>query len=61
MDIIDFLDDSYGMCYVPPNSNRWIFTLLLVGLLGTLLIKRTGADLEQIRRDYLGLNDENVD
>lgn len=59
---MDFLDDSYGMeqCAVLPNSNRWTVTFLLVGLLAMLLIKKTGADLERIRKDYQGVADEDV-
>ena len=58
MDALDFLDDSYGICMAPPNSNRWTATFLLIGLLAFILIKKTGADLRQTRRDYLGADDD---
>lgn len=54
MDALDFLDDSYGVCAVPPNSYRWTVTLVLIALLAVLLIRKTGSDLEQMRREYLG-------
>jgi hypothetical protein len=58
MDAMDFLDDQYGLCVVPPNSNRWAVTFLLVGLLALLLIKKTEKDLAQTRKDYMGYVDD---
>ena len=57
MDALDFLDENYGLCFISPNSNRWIVSLLLIALLATILIKKTGSDLEQTRKRYLGLED----
>jgi hypothetical protein len=48
-----FLDDSYGVCSVPPDGGRWTVTFLLVSLLALILIRRTVLDLEQTRKDYL--------
>ncbi len=53
MDAMDFLDDSYGVCSVPPDGGRWTVTFLLVSLLALILIRRTVLDLEQTRKDYL--------
>jgi hypothetical protein len=64
MNPYNFLDDNYGaeQCVAASNTTyRWTVSFLLVGLLALLLIKKTGADLEQTRKDYLGLTDENVD
>ena len=63
MDSYNFLDDNYGaeQCVAPNTTHRWTVSFLLVGLLLLLLIKKTGADLEKTRRDYLGRVDENVD
>lgn len=54
MDALDFLDDSYGVCIVPPNSNRWTVSLILIALLAAIFIKKTALDLEQTRKQYLG-------
>ena len=63
MDPYNFLDDNYGaeQCVAPNTTYRWTVSFLLVGLLLLLLIKKTGADLEQTRKNYLGLTDEDVD
>jgi hypothetical protein len=65
MDATNFLDENYGaeQCMAPSGAaaNRLTIGLLLVSLFAILLIKKTGLDLEQIRRDYLGRVDENVD
>ncbi len=53
MDAMDFLDDSYGVCLVPPDGSRWTVTLLLVVLLAVILIKRTVSDLEETRKQML--------
>ncbi len=54
MDALDFLDETYGLCTIPPNSNRWTVSFLLIGLLALLLIKKTSQDLEKTRKNYLG-------
>jgi hypothetical protein len=67
MDATNFLDDNYGaeQCLAPAAAgtaaSRLTISFLLVSLFAILLIKKTGLDLEQIRRDYLGHGDENVD
>ena len=66
MDATNFLDENYGaeQCMAPiaiGAASRLTISFLLVSLFAILLIKKTGLDLEQIRRDYLGRVDENVD
>ena len=64
MDATNFLDENYGaeQCMAPAGAtHRLTISFLLVSLFAILLIKKTGLDLEQIRRDYLGRVDENVD
>ena len=62
MDATNFLDENYGaeQC-MAAATHRLTISFLLVSLFAILLIKKTGLDLEQIRRDYLGRVDENVD
>jgi hypothetical protein len=64
MDTVNFLHDNYGseQCMAPTGAgSRLTISFLLVSLFAILLIKKTGLDLEQMRRDYLGRIDENVD